>query len=97
MMTAAKVESRLGSIVPPSPDTIILETWLPELFAGFDITLVMHFVDRLRKDGGFVTAQDLLDALYRKQLTQEFMRDVAGFKLGHYNRLLNGLTALLEA
>jgi hypothetical protein len=37
--------------------------------------------------------QDLLDARASNELTREVLADIAGFKLGHYNRLERALAA----
>jgi hypothetical protein len=47
----------------------------------------------LRDDGGFVTVQDLLDAVARDELTRETLAVIAGFKVGHCNRLDKALGA----
>jgi hypothetical protein len=44
-------------------------------------------------DGGFVTLQDLLDAQSKGELTRETLADIAGFKVGHCNRLEKALAA----
>lgn len=49
--------------------------------------LIDSFVNRLRDDGGFVTVQDLLDAQLRGELSRQNLADIAGFKIGHCNRL----------
>jgi hypothetical protein len=72
----------------------VLSLWLPEVFAGFDNAVVQGFVEKLRDEAGFISAKDLLEAQMKGQLTHELLYNVAGFKLGHYNRLLTGLASL---
>lgn len=77
--------------------TTTLALWLPELFHGFDSSLVQSFVDMLRDEGGFVCIQDIAEAHVNKQLTFEFMQSICGMKLGHYNRLIKGLTEVMSS
>jgi hypothetical protein len=75
-------------------DRMLLSVWLPQLFEGFPKEQIDAFVEKLRDNGGFVTVKDLRDAQSNSQLTLELLQDVAGLKLGHFNRLINGLGAL---
>ena len=70
----------------------MIKAWLPLAFEGFDAELIESFISKLRDDGGFVTVQDLLDARGSFELTRESLGDIAGFKLGHYNRLERALS-----
>ena len=70
----------------------MIKAWLPLAFEGFDAELIDSFISKLRDDGGFVTVQDLLDARGSFELTRESLGDIAGFKLGHYNRLERALS-----
>ena len=71
----------------------MIKAWLPLAFEGFDAELIESFISKLRDDGGFVTVQDLLDARGSFELTRESLGDIAGFKLGHYNRLERALSS----
>jgi hypothetical protein len=71
----------------------MIKTWLPIAFNGFDYAVIDVFVAKLRDDGGFVTLQDLLDAQSKGELTRETLADIAGFKVGHCNRLEKALAA----
>jgi hypothetical protein len=75
------------SFTHPSLDRWMIKAWLPLVFDGFEYDLIDSFVNRLRDDGGFVTVQDLLDAQSRGELTRQNLADIAGFKIGHCNRL----------
>ena len=79
------------SFIPPHK--WMIKAWLPIAFEGFDIDVIDYFICKLRDDGGFVTLQDLLDARASNELTREVLADIAGFKLGHYNRLEKALAA----
>lgn len=68
-------------------DKWMIKAWLPIVFSGFDYDVIDSFVAQLRDNGGFVTVQDLLDAVARDELTREALADFAGFKVGHCNRL----------
>ena len=70
----------------------MIKAWLPLAFEGFDAELIESFISKLRDDGGFVTVQDLLDARGSFELTRESLGDIAGFKLGHFNRLERALS-----
>ena len=70
----------------------MIKAWLPLAFEGFDAELIESFISKLRDDGGFVTVQDLLDARASFELTRESLGDIAGFKLGHCNRLERALS-----
>ena len=76
-----------GAIAHPPLDKWMIKVWLPLVFEGFEYDLIDSFVNRLRDDGGFVTVQDLLDAQSRGELTRQSLADMAGFKVGHCNRL----------
>ena len=79
------------SYIPPHK--WMIKAWLPMAFEGFDRNVIDYFIRKLRDDGGFVTLQDLLDARASNELTREVLADIAGFKLGHYNRLERALAA----
>jgi hypothetical protein len=79
------------SYIPPHK--WMIKAWLPMAFDGFDRNVIDYFIRKLRDDGGFVTLQDLLDARASNELTREVLADIAGFKLGHYNRLERALAA----
>jgi hypothetical protein len=79
------------SYIPPHK--WMIKSWLPMAFDGFDRNVIDYFIRKLRDDGGFVTLQDLLDARASNELTREVLADIAGFKLGHYNRLERALAA----
>ena len=87
-VTQHKCESQ--SHVPANKRMI--KAWLPLAFEGFDAKLIDSFICKLRDDGGFVTVQDLLDARSSFELTREILGEIAGFKLGHYNRLERALS-----
>ena len=87
-VTQHKCESQ--SHVPANKRMI--KAWLPLAFEGFDAKLIDSFICKLRDDGGFVTVQDLLDARASFELTRGILADIAGFKLGHYNRLERALS-----
>jgi hypothetical protein len=70
-----------------------IKAWLPIAFDGFDETLISIFVSKLRDDGGFVAVQDLLDYQSKGELTREALADIAGFKVGHWNRFEKALAA----
>ena len=74
-------------------DKWMIKAWLPIVFSGFDYDVIDSFVAQLRDNGGFVTVQDLLDAVARDELTREALADFAGFKVGHCNRLDKALAA----
>ena len=74
-------------------DKWMIKAWLPIVFSGFDYDVIDSFVAQLRDNGGFVTVQDLLDAVARDELTREALADFAGFKVGHCNRLDKALSA----
>ena len=76
-----------GAIAHPPLDKWMIKVWLPLVFEGFEYDLIDSFVNRLRDDGGFVTVQDLLDAQARGELARQSLADIAGFKVGHCNRL----------
>ena len=77
-------------IIPP--DKWMIKVWLPIAFEGFDTKLIDLFIVKLRDDGGFVTLQDLIDARTTQELTREALAEIAGFKLGHFNRLEKALS-----
>lgn len=82
----------LGSLYDNyTSDQVLLSTWLPQLFEGFPRDQIESFIEKLRDNGGFVTVHDLKTAQVNSQLTLELLQEVAEFKLGHYNRLINGL------
>ena len=74
-------------------DKWMIKAWLPIVFSGFDYDVIDSFVAQLRDNGGFVTVQDLLDAVDRDELTREALADIAGFKVGHCNRLDKALSS----
>ena len=78
------------SFIPPHK--WMIKAWLPIAFEGFDLDVIEYFVVKLRDDGGFVTLQDLLDARSSNELTREALAEIAGFKLGHFNRLEKALS-----
>ena len=80
-------EEEIGSHNSIPLDKWMIKAWLPIVFSGFDYDVIDSFVARLRDDGGFVTVQDLLDAVARDELSRENLADIAGFKVGHCNRL----------
>lgn len=80
-------EEEIGSHSSIPLDKWMIKAWLPIVFSGFDYDVIDSFVARLRDDGGFVTVQDLLDAVARDELSRENLADIAGFKVGHCNRL----------
>lgn len=85
--------SQVPAVPKPTIDlTTPLTAWMPQLFQGFDAALVQSFITLMCDEGGFVTIQDLADAQARSQLTFEFMKSTCGMKLGHYNRLIKGLS-----
>lgn len=83
-------ETSSMSFIPPHK--WMIKAWLPIAFEGFDLDVIEYFVVKLRDDGGFVTLQDLLDARSSNELTREALADIAGFKLGHFNRLEKALS-----
>mmetsp|Transcript_25532 Transcript_25532/g.24417 ORF Transcript_25532/g.24417 Transcript_25532/m.24417 type:complete len:96 (-) Transcript_25532:571-858(-) len=74
-------------------DRWLIKAWLPIAFTGFDSYTVDAFVRDLREEGGMVTVQDLLDAQNRGELDRSSLASIAGFKLGHCNRLNKALSA----
>lgn len=87
------VEEEINSQLSIPLDKWMIKAWLPIVFSGFDYDVIDSFVARLRDDGGFVTVQDLLDAVARDELTRETLAVIAGFKVGHCNRLDKALGA----
>ena len=87
------VEEEISSQLTIPLDKWMIKAWLPIVFSGFDYDVIDSFVARLRDDGGFVTVQDLLDAVARDELTRETLAVIAGFKVGHCNRLDKALGA----
>ena len=87
------VEEELSSQLVIPLDKWMIKAWLPIVFSGFDYDVIDSFVARLRDDGGFVTVQDLLDAVARDELTRDSLAAIAGFKVGHCNRLDKALSA----
>jgi hypothetical protein len=79
---------------PTEEANVLLSQWLPEVFAGFDSTLVQGFIEKLRDEAGFANTKDLFEAQVKGQLTFELLKDLADFKLGHYNRLVAALSSL---
>jgi hypothetical protein len=77
-------------------DKWTIKAWLPIAFDGFDKTLINTFISKLRDDGGFVTVQDLLDYQSKGELTREALADIAGFKVGHWNRFEKTLAPYKE-
>ena len=73
-------------------DKWMIKAWLPIVFSGYDYDVIDSFVAQLRDNGGFVSVQDLLDAIDRGELTREELSNIAGFKVGHYNRLDKALS-----
>ena len=78
--------------VPP-PDWVDLKDWLPSVLNGFDSVLVASFIDQMRDDFGFLSTEDLYNARLENQLTFESLKDIVGFKIGHFNRIVRGLAA----
>lgn len=74
-----------------------VDVWMRSVFAGFDFTLINGFCDKFRREAGFATVADLLEAHARGQLTLEFVGQLAGFKLGHFNRLHKALENLSKS
>ena len=68
-----------------------LSEWLNEIFTGHDLDLINTFSSKFQQDLGFMTISDLIDAYHLKQLNFEFLKENIGLKLGHYNRLINGI------
>lgn len=66
-----------------------LQQWMPEVFKGFPTPVVETLMGKL-EDEGFVSVYDLVTAKEKNQLSFDFLKDL-GFKLGHYNRLIEGL------
>lgn len=85
--------SVISSIDHMASDRILLSVWLPQVFEGFPKEQIDSFVNKMRDNGGFVTVKDLRDAQSNSQLTLELLQEVAEFKLGHFNRLKNGLAS----
>jgi hypothetical protein len=71
-----------------------LNHWLPLAFEGFDRDLVKGFVDHMRDDYGFVSTEDLYNSKLEGQLTFEALKEIVGFKIGHFNRLVKRLAQL---
>ena len=71
-----------------------LKTWIPAVLNGFDPSLVLTFVDQMRDDYGFLTTEDLMTAQLGNQLTLDALKDIAGFRVGHFNRIVKGLASL---
>jgi len=91
-VTSATVCSSLSGT---SSCSTALSQWIPTLFQGHDPLVISSFVSRLR-DEGFVYIDDLLEAYRQGQLSFESLQRLAGFKTGHYNRLVKALAALDE-
>jgi hypothetical protein len=89
-------EGVVNPIVAVSGNTnwLELKVWLPTVLSGFDSVLVGSIVIKMRDDFGFLSTEDLSNAKAEGQLTFEVLKDIDGFKIGHYNRLVKGLTAL---
>lgn len=71
-----------------------LKRWLPTVLNGFDSALVLTFIDQMRDEYGFLTTEDLYNAQIENQLTLDVLKDINGFKIGHFNRIVKGLAAL---
>ena len=71
-----------------------LKSWIPAVLNGFDPALVLTFVDQMRDDYGFLTTEDLTIAQLGNQLTLDVLKDIAGFRIGHFNRIVKGLASL---
>ena len=69
---------------------MLLEVWFFLVFKGFDTSLISTFHESLKGEG-FITVQDLLYAKEAGQLTITWLGQVAGFKQGHFNRLIKAL------
>jgi hypothetical protein len=70
-----------------SAKKLLIKSWLPKAFKGFETELIDVFIVGLRDKGGFVTVQDLLDAHDAGELTREVLCEISDFKVGHCNRL----------
>ena len=78
----------------PASANVELKLWLPKVLQGFDSNLIVTFVDQMRDDYGFLTTEDLCNAQIGEQLTLDVLRDISGFKIGHFNRIVKGLASL---
>jgi hypothetical protein len=63
-------------------------------FVFFAYIIIVHIGPFIDYFFLFCSAQDLLDAQALNQLTADFLKEACGFKLGHYNRLMKGLSSL---
>lgn len=73
-----------------------LRDWLPSLFIDYNILIVQGFVNSLESQFGFNTTYDLIYSYKLGQLSFELLQNIPGFKLGHFNRIMNGLNELYQ-
>ncbi len=90
--TAISGSSAVGLAQSTTPTVLspLLKDWFPSIFDGFPEPVAEAFARQLGEQG-FLTVGDLQAAVALDQLTLEYLQSF-GFRLGHYNRLLAGLT-----
>jgi hypothetical protein len=71
-----------------------LNHWLPLAFEGFERDLVKGFIEDMQNNYGFVSTEDLYNSKLEGQLTFEALKEIDGFKIGHFNRLTKRLEML---
>ena len=88
----------LEEIIIESKDIMLqtIEKWLLKEFYGNDPLLIQKFTDTFKEEG-IVLVKDLVSLFKKPQLTYEYLKSEYGFKLGHYNRLIDSLTELVDA
>ena len=71
-----------------------LDKWLIQQFMGYNMILVNKFIVTFNEEG-IVLVKDLVSLFKKKQLTYEYLKSEFGFKVGHFNRLIDSLNEII--